>query len=133
MSQNNGIQKLRAALLLTFIVDFFYGIGFFVAPGYLSEIAGGTPVEHGWVRWAGGTLIGIALGALQAYRNPAHQKSLILLLTMAPLFTGLAFVYTLLFETYSIHTWFILVPCIVVFVMFAAMMWARQGVREILE
>jgi len=132
MAQNSAVQKLKAALMLTIIFDLFYGVGLFVVPGLLSAIAGGTPVEHGWIRWAGGVLIGLAVGAMQAYRNPAGQRSIITLLTMTSLLAGLAFVYTLLFETYSIHTWFIVVPCVGVFVIFAALLWARQGAKEIL-
>ena len=132
MTQTSAVQKLKAALMLTIIVDLFYGIAFFVKPGAMSEIAGGTPVEHGWLRWSGGVLLALAVGALQAYRNPANQKSLVMLLTVAPLLSGLAFAYTLLFEYYTIHTWFILVPCVAVFAMFAVMMWARQGAKEIL-
>jgi hypothetical protein len=132
MSENSGIKKLKVALILTVIVNLFYGIAFFVAPGAMSEMAGGTPVEHGWLRWSGGVLIGLAVGGLQAYRNPANQKSLVTLSIWASLMSGLAFAYTLLFENYTIHTWFILVPCVVVFAMFAVMMWARQGAKEIL-
>ncbi len=132
MSPNNGLKKLKAALMFTIIVNLFYGIALFVTPGFMSEIAGGTPVEHGWLRWSGGVLIALAVGGLHAYRNPGNQKSLVLLLTVAPLLSGLAFAYTLLFENYTIHTWFILVPCVVAFAMFAAMMWARQGSKEIL-
>jgi hypothetical protein len=133
MSQNDGLKKLKAALLFAIIVDLFYGIAFFVAPGLMSELAGGTPVEHGWLRWSGGVLLGFAGGAIQTYRDPAKQKSMITALTSAPLLSGLAFAYTLLFENYSIHTWFILVPCVVVFALFGVMLWARQGAKEILE
>ncbi len=132
MPPNNGLKKLKAALMFTIIVNLFYGIALFVTPGLMSEIAGGTPVEHGWLRWSGGVLIALAVGGLQAYRNPLHQKSIVMLLTVAPLLSGLAFAYTLLFENYTIHSWFILVPCILVFAMFAVLMWARQGAKEIL-
>jgi hypothetical protein len=96
-------------------------------------MAGGTPVEHGWLRWSGGILLGLAAGAMQAYRNPAHQKSLITTLTAAPLLVGLAQAYTMLFESYSIHTWFILMPCVITFALFGVMLWAKQGSKNILD
>jgi hypothetical protein len=104
MTQNGAVQKLKAALMLTIIVNLFYGIAFFVIPGTMSELAGGTPVEHGWLRWSSGVLLALAMGALQGYRNPANQKSLVTLLTVASLLSGLAFAYTLFSKTTrSIH------------------------------
>jgi hypothetical protein len=133
MSPNNGTKRLKAALLFSIVVHVFYGIGFFVIPGILRDLAGGTPVELGWIRWAGGMMLSLAVGGIQAYRNPAHQSSMITTLTVAPLLVGLGLLYPLLFENYSIHAWFIAVPCVIAFAVFVVMMWARQGAKEILK
>jgi hypothetical protein len=50
MSPNKETKKLKAALLFSIGVHVFYGIGFFVMPGILRGLAGGTPVELGWIR-----------------------------------------------------------------------------------
>jgi len=133
MSQNNGLQSLKVAIVFSIIVNGGYGLAFFLTPGTMSAMAGGTPVEHGWLRWAGGVLLGLAAGGIQAYRDPIKQKSMIATLTFAPLFSGLAFAYTLLAESYTIHTWFILVPCLIVFAMFGVTLWGRSAAKELLE
>ncbi len=133
MSQENGIGKLKGALIFSIVVNLFYGIAFLIAPGLLSAIAGGTPVEHGWIRWSGGALLALGVGGIQAYRNPAHQISMITTLTVAPLLIGLGLLHPLLFENYSVHTWFIVIPCVVSFALFTAMLWARQGAKDILK
>jgi hypothetical protein len=133
MTQNNGVQKLKAALVFSIIVNLFYGFSFFVTPGVLRDMAGGTPVELGWIRWAGGILLALAVGGIQAYRDPIDQRSMITTLTLAPLLIGLGLLFPLLFETYSVHTWFIATPCVIVFAMFGVMLWARQGAKEILD
>ncbi|MFI5295627.1 MAG: hypothetical protein ACHQ0Y_11455 [Thermodesulfovibrionales bacterium] len=132
MSHNNGIKKLKAAIAFSVLVNVVYGIAFFIAPGIMSVLAGGTPVETGWLRWSGGILLGLAAGGIHAYRDPVHQKSMITTMILAPFCSGLAFLYTLLAETYSVHTWFIVVPCIVVFAMSGVMLWARQVAKEVL-
>jgi hypothetical protein len=133
MSPNKETKKLKAALLFSIGVHVFYGIGFFVMPGILRDLAGGTPVELGWIRWSGGALLALAVGGIQAYRNPVHQGSMITTLTVAPLLVGLGLLYPLLLENYSIHTWFIVVPCVMAFAVFVVMMWAGQGAKEILR
>lgn len=133
MSPNHGVKRLKLALLCSIVIHVFYGIGFFIMPGILRSMAGGTPVELGWIRWSGGALLALAVGGIQAFRDPSHQGSMITTLTVAPLLVGLGLLYPLLFENYSIHTWFIVVPCIMAFAVFVAMMWARQGAQEILK
>ncbi len=132
MSQNEGLKKLKAGLAFSIIVHIFYGIGFFIMPGLLRDMAGGTPVELGWIRWAGGMMLSLAVGGIQAYRNPAHQSSMVTTLIVAPLLIGLGLLYPLLFETYSVHTWFIAVPCAVAFAVLLVMLWARSGAKEII-
>jgi hypothetical protein len=133
MSKNNGIKKVKAAITFSILVNAVYGLAFFIAPGMMSAMAGGTPVENGWLRWSGGILLGFAAGGIHAYRDPGHQKSMITAMTFAPLCAGLALLYTLLAETYSVRTWFILFPCIVLFALFGVTLWARQGAKEVLE
>jgi peptidoglycan/LPS O-acetylase OafA/YrhL len=132
MAQNEGTKKLRSALVFSIIVDLFYGIAFLAAPAMLQTMAGGNPVEFGWIRWSGGMLIATAIGAIQAYRDPHKQGSTVTILTIAPLLISLALLYTLLFDNYSVHTWFILVPCVVVFALFIVMALARHAAKDIL-
>ena len=132
MAQNDGIKKLKMALVFSVIVDVFYGFAFFVTPGILQAMAGGNPVEFGWIRWSGGVLIALAIGGVQTYRSPHKQASAITILTIAPLLTALALLYTLLFETHNVHAWFILAPCVILFALFVVMARARRAAKDIL-
>jgi len=132
MAQNEGTKKLRSALVFSIIVDLLYGIAFLAVPAMLQTMAGGNPVEFGWIRWSGGMLIATAIGGIQAYRDSHKQGSTVTILTIAPLLISLALLYTLLFDTYSVHTWFILVPCVVVFALFIVMALARHAAKDIL-
>ena len=51
---------LRAAA----IVGVIYGIGFLLMPYSMFQLSGdpGAPTNSGWVRWAGGFVLGIAIG-----------------------------------------------------------------------
>jgi len=132
MAQNDGIKKLKSALVFSIIVNVFYGVAFLVTPGILQAMAGGNPVEFGWIRWSGGMLLAAAIGGVQVYLNPQKQSGAVTILTVAPLLISLALLYTLLFETYTVHTWFILAPCVIIFTLFLVMAWARQAAKDIL-
>ncbi len=133
MSQDNNLKKLKAALVFSILVDLVYGIAFFITPGILRDMAGGYPVELGWIRWSGGVLIALAVGGIQVYQKPAGQKSMVTALTVAPILSSVGLLYTLLFEKYSVHTWFIVMPCIVTFALFIVMIWGIQAAKEILK
>lgn len=129
MAEDNGLKRVKLVLLLSIAVDVVYGVGFLIVPGVLRDMAGGTPVELGWIRWSGGVLLALALMGYQASRDPRGQGIVITGLTVAPLLTGAGLLYTLLFEMYTVHAWFILLPCVILFVLFGLMAWARQGAR----
>ncbi len=61
---------------ITAIFDGIYGLAFFLAPTILFSMSQdpGFPTHPGWVRWAGGTLIGLAVGIWIASNDPAKQR-----------------------------------------------------------
>ncbi len=132
MARYESIRKLRTALLFSIVVDALYGIGFLVTPGMLHALAGGNALEFGWVRWSGGALVAMAIGGIQVYRDPHKQGSAVTILTVGALLSALALLYTLLFEQYSVHTWFVLAPCVLLFALFLVMAWGRQAAKDIL-
>ena len=133
MSQDNGLKKLRGALVFSILVDLVYGIGFFITPGILRDVAGGNPLDLAWIRWSGGVLLALALGGIQTYQKPAGQRPMVTTLTVAPILTSIGLLYPLLFEKYSVHTWFIVMPCVITFALFVVMMWGLQAAKEILK
>ncbi len=133
MSQNEGLKKLKVALVFSILINLVYGIGFFITPWLLRDMAGGNPVDLGWIRWSGGVLLALAVGGIQAYQKPSGQKPMITTLTVAPILTSIGLLYPLLFEEYSVHTWFIVMPCVITFALFVLMMWGMQATKDILK
>ena len=132
MTQNNSTKMLRVALLMSAIVSLVYGLGFFLIPGILVTISKGNPVDFGWLRWPGGILISLGIGALLASRNVAKQGVFVTTISLGYLLAGLGLLYSWLLNEYSAATWFIALPTIVVLVVSALLWWGRQGAKDIL-
>jgi hypothetical protein len=132
MTQSNGFKKLKVALMPFIILYLLYGVSFLITPGIVRAMAGGNPVEIGWLRWPGAPLIALGIGAIMVYRNPSKQGSFMTTAALTALLIGLALLYTMLFDGYTIHTWFIAVPCAINLGLFVLLVWARQGAKDIL-
>jgi hypothetical protein len=132
MSQDRGLKNLKVVLALFFVSYLFYGVSFLFLPGFLSEISG-DPVHLGWIRWSGAPLFALGIGAIQAYRDPSKNGSFITVATVSALLVGLALLYSKLFEPSSKQAWFTLTPCFINLGLFALLLWARKGAKEILK
>ncbi len=134
MTQNKNLGVLKVALILFAIVTIVYGIGLVFFPVDLIEMSGTDPFEPNWLRWAGGTLIGLGIAAILAFRNPAKQDIYIIAIGLGTLFTGLTLLYEMIFAWqpgYSVS--FTAVPCIVNLIMSALLWWGRNQAKEILK
>jgi hypothetical protein len=80
-----------------------YGLGFFLAPKVLFSMSQdpGFPADPGWVRWAGGTLIGLAVGAWIASNDPAKQRPLVIALAIGNGLLAVSQLYSILFGVYQ--------------------------------
>jgi hypothetical protein len=69
---------------ITAIFDGIYGLAFFLAPTILFSMSQdpGFPTHPGWVRWAGGTLIGLAVGIWIASSDPSKQRPFVIALAI---------------------------------------------------
>ena len=58
------IDATSLALRAAAIVGVMYGFGFLLMPYAMFQLSGdlGVPANPGWVRWAGGFVLGIAIG-----------------------------------------------------------------------
>jgi hypothetical protein len=132
MAQNNGTKTLRVVLVIYAIVVLVYGLCFFFIPGVLTKISGAGPVDLGWLRWPGGTLIALGIGALLIYRDPAKQGVLVITISLGTLLSGLGLLYSWIAHEYSAATWFIALPTVVVLAVSALLWWSRQKAKGIL-
>jgi hypothetical protein len=132
MSQNDGLTRLKIVLAVFFVSYLFYGVSFLFFPGMLSEMSG-DPVHLGWIRWSGGALFALGIGAVQAFRNPARHGSFVTVATISALLIGCSLLYSKLMEPSTKHAWFTLTPCFINLGLFVLLLWARQGAREALK
>jgi len=132
MTNDNGARTLKVVLVIYTIVVWVYGLCFFFIPGVMVKISGGNPVDSGWLRWPGGTLIALGIGALLVRRNPAKQGIFVLTMSLGTLLSGLALLYSWIVHEYSAGTWFIALSTIVVLVLSALLWWSRQKAKAIL-
>jgi hypothetical protein len=132
MANDNGTKTLKMVLVIYTIVVWVYGLCFFFIPGVLAKIAGGNPVDSGWLRWPGGILIAFGIGALLVRSNPAKQGIFVLSISLGTLLSGLAMLYSWIVHEYSAGMWFIALGTIVVLVLSALLWWGRQKAKAIL-
>lgn len=111
---------LRAAA----IVGVMYGIGFLLMPYSMFQLSGdpGAPTNAGWVRWAGGFVLGIAIGSWLASEGWVKEQPFIAGLAAAYTLSALALLYSVVSGEYAGAAWFIWMP-IVTLVMLAPTMW----------
>ncbi len=134
MSNEKGIAQLKFVLAVYSIAHLFYGVSFLIAPGFIVGISGSTdPVGLSWIRWSGGPLFALAVGAIQAYQKPQGKGIFMTVASVSALLVGLSLLYSRLFDHSTSAAWFHWTPCIINLALFALLMWARQGAKEILE
>ena len=112
---------LRAAAIMWVM----YGLGFLVVPQFMLQLSEdpGVPTNPGWVRWAGGFLLGIALGPWLASEGwVKEQQPFVAGLAAAFTLSGLALLYGVASGEYAGAAWFIWMP-IVLLAVLAALMW----------
>src|SRR5262249_25771160 len=109
---------LRAAA----IVGVLYGIGFLLMPSSILQLSEdpGAPTNPGWVRWAGGFVLGIAIGAWLASEGWGKVAAAFTLSGLT--LSGLALLYSFVSGEYSGAAWFIWMP-IVILVVLAPTLW----------
>ena len=134
MVQSKNLNILKIGLIMYAIVAIVYGIGLVFFTVGLVEMSGTDPFEPNWIRWVGGLLIGLGIGAVLAFRNPAKQDIFVIAIALGTLFTGLALLYSLIFEMQPEYVAsFTAVPCILNLVTSALLWWGRQQAKEILK
>ena len=111
---------LRAAA----IIGVMYGMGFLLIPHAMFQLSGdaGAPANAGWVRWAGGYVLGISIGPWLAAEGWLKEQPFIAGLAAAFTLSGLALIYSAMSGEYGGDAWFIWMP-IVILAALAPFMW----------
>ena len=112
---------LRAAA----IMGVMYGVGFLLMPQAMLQLSGdpGMPTNPGWVRWAGGYVVGISIGPWLASEGWLKEQPYIAGLAAAFTLSGLALLYSVVSGEYAGAAWFIWMPIVVLAVLAPAMWW----------
>jgi ribose/xylose/arabinose/galactoside ABC-type transport system permease subunit len=114
------------ALRVAAILGVMYGFGFLLMPHALFQLSGdpGVPTNPGWVRWAGGFVLGIAIGPWLASEGwVKEQQPFIAGLAAAFTLSGLALLYSIVSGEYAGAAWFIWIPIVVLVVLAPALWW----------
>ena len=127
---NSGILKI--ALLIYAVVCLIYGLGFFIVPDSVVELSGGEPVFHGWLRWSGGVIIALSIGAILTYLKPKGQGIFVTTIAIGALLTGLAMLWALITIEEGANVWFTALPTIVLLALSGLLWWSRQKAKNIL-
>jgi hypothetical protein len=131
-AQKQGATMLKVVLVIYAVVVLVYGLSFLFIPGVLSDMAGGDPVDYGWLRWPGGVLIALGISALVVMRRPAKQGVFVTTIALACSLAGLALLYSWIVNEYGGATWFIAVPAVIILVLAVLLWWGRVQARKIL-
>ena len=111
---------LRAAA----IVGVMYGIGFLLMPhSIVSAERRSRCANQGWVRWAGGFVLGTAIGPWLASEGWVKEQPFIAGLAAAFTLSGLALLYSVVSGEYAGAAWFIWMPIVILAVLAPTMWW----------
>lgn len=131
MAKIKKTNLLNVALIIYIVVVIVYGVLFLLAPQLLVKASGSEQVASSWLRWPGGVLIALGVGAFMVYRNPLKQYVFILTIALGTLLSGLALLYALLFEMIG-DTWFTALPVIILLILTALLWIGSMQAKDIL-
>jgi len=132
MTQKNKTQLLKVSLIIFAVITLVYGVGYLLFPQFMIKLSGGVEVSSAWLRWPGGTLVALGIGAILVYNDLEKQNTLIITFALGMLLTGLALLYSLFFDSIA-KTWFAAIPAIVSLISSALLWYARSQAKHILK
>lgn len=114
MASETKLNLLKVTLIIFALIAFVYGFIYLFFPQVDVKASGGDPVPSGWLRWFGGILLALGVGAIMIIRNPKKQGIFVTTIALGTLLCGLALLYSGLFEAEGIgNVWHTLIPGII--------------------
>ena len=132
MAQNDNVKVLKFSLIAFAVIALVYGFGLLFVPGLLVKLSGGNSVEFSWLRWSGGIIIALGIGALMVSSKPEKQGIFVTSIALATLFAGLGMLYSWIMQEYTGATWFIALPTCLMLVLSGLLWWGRGQAKGIL-
>ncbi len=132
MTENNNSGLLKIVLIIYAVVCIVYGLGYLLVPNSLVDLSGGESVFPGWLRWSGGILIALSVGAVLAYLKPNGQGVFVTTIALGCTLAGLALLWTWINPEDGSNMWFIAMPCIIVLALACLLWWSRQKAKKLL-
>ena len=126
-------MMLKAGLILTIVIDLVYGAMFIIAPTFYFELAGSNAFDPGILRWSGGVLIALGIGAIRVLQAPAHQRIFVDTLLLAYFLSALAHTYGFFMHQYSGQFWVIGMPMVGVSITTIVLFLGRNQAKELLQ
>jgi len=133
MAENKNSLLLKIVLVIYAVVSLVYGLAYFIVPDCLVNLSGGDPVFHGWLRWSGGILIALGIGAIMVLIKPKNQGIFVTTIAIGTLLAGLALLYAWITIEEGAKVWFTALPTIIVLVLSGLLWWSRQQAKDILK
>ena len=132
MAEKNNTGILKVVLIIYAIVCLVYGLAYLIVPDALVKLSGGDPVFHGWLRWSGGILIALGVGAILVFLNPKGQGIFVTTMALGGLLAGLSLLFAWLTLTEEVNAWFTALPTIIVLGLAGLLWWSRQQAKDVL-
>jgi hypothetical protein len=126
-----GRQTFPCSILFALVV-FVWGFSFLFVPGILASLSGGNPVEFGWLRWSGGVIIALGIGALMVSSKPEKQGIFVTSMALATLFAGLGKLYCWIMQEYSGSAWSIALSTCLALGLSVLFWWGRGQAKGVL-
>jgi len=132
MAENKNSQLLKVSLVIYAIVCLVYGLGYMFVSDFLVKLSGGDPVFHGWLRWSGGILVALGIGAFLVYRKPEGQGIFVTTIALGSTLCCLALFCAWATREEGTNLWFTALPAIIVSILAILLWWSRQKAKDIL-
>jgi len=131
MTEYKNLQLLKIALIIFAFLTIVYGLVYLFIPEIYVKSTGSEPVPSAWIRWFGGILIALGIGAIMVFRKPSKQGIFVKLLAIGTLLDGLIQLYSTFFESVS-KIWFDLLPVIVILILSALFWISLKQAKDVL-
>ncbi len=132
MAQSNKVTLLKVVLVVFAVIAIVYGVGFLIVPGVWVNLSGGSPVDFGWLRWPGGVIIALGIGALMVVRKPEKQGIFVIASALGTLLAGLGMLYCWVRKEYTGSEMFLAIPTVLNLLLSGFLWWGRGRAKGIL-